>query len=387
MATAASTTASVPASIGDSEFDRDTAVTRREPGVYDIDLSAGWTIINAVNGELSPGRHRPRPRRRPAARRPRFTVSAHYLTASSPGPAVIRTDVVRVGRTLSTGQASLLQYDDEGREIERIRVLASYGDLAALPEDVRTTAEPPVLPPLDQCFGAQDAPGHRPVPGSSAIADRLFLKLDPATLGWALGQPSGKGEMRGWFGLADGRDSRTVSAACRLLSASSTSATPQLGRVTEVPVEGGGGHAHGAGDLAQAQAAEALLGEELQRGVHERLPGLLLLGLPDAEGVTHAMQLTTVLRVWEAREASTLEVSEQLLLQAFTDPTLRVVTASVQRIERDLMLFLVAALLLLGVAMGSVAHAPLPVTLVAAAVIGVWLVIFAIRERSRARHH
>ncbi|MFE0134226.1 hypothetical protein ACFWY6_22085 [Streptomyces sp. NPDC059037] len=49
------------------------------------------------------------------------------------------------------------------------------------------------------------------------------------------------------------------------------------------------------------------------------------------------------------------------------------------------MLFLVAALLLLGVAMGSVAHAPLPVTLVAAAVIGVWLLVFAIRER-RGQH-
>ncbi|MCF3118612.1 hypothetical protein IPZ68_02650 [Streptomyces arenae] len=45
------------------------------------------------------------------------------------------------------------------------------------------------------------------------------------------------------------------------------------------------------------------------------------------------------------------------------------------------MLFLVAALLLLGVAMGTVAHAPLPVTAVAAAVIGVWLVVFAVRER------
>lgn len=49
------------------------------------------------------------------------------------------------------------------------------------------------------------------------------------------------------------------------------------------------------------------------------------------------------------------------------------------------MLFLVAALLLLGVVLGSVAHAPLPVTLVAAAVIGLWLVVFAIRER-HARH-
>ncbi|MFH8611984.1 hypothetical protein ACH4D5_31325 [Streptomyces sp. NPDC018029] len=49
------------------------------------------------------------------------------------------------------------------------------------------------------------------------------------------------------------------------------------------------------------------------------------------------------------------------------------------------MLFIVAALMLLGVAMGTVAHAPLPVTLVAAAVIGVWLAVFALRER-HARH-
>ncbi|MFE6960519.1 hypothetical protein [Streptomyces sp. NPDC057696] len=51
------------------------------------------------------------------------------------------------------------------------------------------------------------------------------------------------------------------------------------------------------------------------------------------------------------------------------------------------MLFLVAALLLLGVALGSVAHAPLPVTLAAAAVIGIWLVVFAVRERTVRRRH
>ncbi|GAQ67385.1 thioesterase family protein [Streptomyces scabiei] len=195
--------ASVQATAGDSEFDRDTAVTRRAPGVYDIDLSAGWTIIGAVNGGyllavLGRALADTLPHGDP------FTISAHYLTASQPGPAVVRTDVVRTGRTLSTGQASLFQYDDAGREIERIRVLASYGDLDALPDDVRTTATPPAFPPVEQCFGPQDAPG--PVPGGSAITDRLFLKLDPATLGWALGAPSGKGEMRSWFGLADGRD-------------------------------------------------------------------------------------------------------------------------------------------------------------------------------------
>ncbi|MEU8485576.1 thioesterase family protein [Streptomyces sp. NBC_01445] len=194
--------------IGDSEFDRDTAVTRREPGVYDIDLSAGWTIISAVNGGyllavLGRALGDALPHSDP------FTISAHYLTASRPGPAVIRTDVVRTGRTLSTGQASLFQYDDEGAEVERIRVLASYGDLDALPDDVRTTAKPPHFPPVEQCFGAQDGP--TPIKGSSAITERLALKLDPATLGWAIGSPSGKGEMRAWFGLADGRDADPLS--------------------------------------------------------------------------------------------------------------------------------------------------------------------------------
>ncbi|MGI5194686.1 hypothetical protein ACQEVY_13820 [Streptomyces sp. CA-288835] len=49
------------------------------------------------------------------------------------------------------------------------------------------------------------------------------------------------------------------------------------------------------------------------------------------------------------------------------------------------MLFLVAALLLLGVVLGTVAHAPLPFTLVAAAVIGAWLAVFAVRERHSRR--
>ena len=207
-ASAPAATTATRATIGDSEFDRDTAVARRAPGVYDIDLSAGWTIISAVNGGyllavLGRALADALPHSDP------FTISAHYLTASQPGPAVIRTDTVRTGRTLSTGQASLFQYDDEGREVERIRVLASYGDLDTLPDDVRTTARPPLFPPMDQCFGPEDGPA--PVSGSSAIADSLMLKLDPSTHGRALGAPTGKGEMRSWFGLADGRDADPLS--------------------------------------------------------------------------------------------------------------------------------------------------------------------------------
>ncbi|MDI3423206.1 hypothetical protein [Streptomyces luteolus] len=49
------------------------------------------------------------------------------------------------------------------------------------------------------------------------------------------------------------------------------------------------------------------------------------------------------------------------------------------------MIALVAALLLLGVLLGSVAQLPLSVSLVAAAVIAGWLAAFAVREQL-ARH-
>ncbi|WP_433340517.1 thioesterase family protein [Streptomyces sp. CA-253872] len=202
--------ATAPASIGNSEFDRDTAVSRRGPGVFDATLSEGWTIINAVNGGyllalVGRALGEELPHSDP------FSITAHYLTASRPGPAEIRTETVRTGRTLSTGQASLVQYDAQGAPVERLRVLASYGDLDALDPEVRTSAKPPVLPPVEQCLGTSDVPEGKVVPGSNAITERLLLKLDPATIGWAVGQPSGKGEARAWFGLADGRDADPLS--------------------------------------------------------------------------------------------------------------------------------------------------------------------------------
>lgn len=196
------------ATIGNSEFDRDTAPVTRpgEPDAHDIELSAGWTIARAVNGgyllavaarALTAVLPHPDP----------FTVTAHYLTPCEPGPAVVRTEVIRTGRTLSAGCARLLQTGKDGTEVERLRVTGSYGDLAALPDDVRTSAKPPVLPPYEECPGGREAPGAWPViPGSTEIMDRLDMRLDPATAGWAFGRPSGIGEMRGWLGLADGRD-------------------------------------------------------------------------------------------------------------------------------------------------------------------------------------
>ncbi|MEU0335528.1 hypothetical protein [Streptomyces sp. NPDC006193] len=49
------------------------------------------------------------------------------------------------------------------------------------------------------------------------------------------------------------------------------------------------------------------------------------------------------------------------------------------------MLFLVAALMLFGVVLGTAAHVPPTVTAVMAAVIAAWLGVFALRERHGRR--
>jgi acyl-CoA thioesterase len=194
-----------------SEFDTGSAVTAREsePGVYDAALGEGWRIGGGINGGLLlavAGRALSREfgadGDRPGHPDP-LAISAYYLTPGEPGPATVRTSVVRRGRAVSTGQASLYQ-DKDGEPVERFRVLATYGDLAAVDGDVTTTAVPPQLPPPEDCLAAAEAPPS--FLKHASLLQRLDLRLDPATTGWAMGRPSGNGVIRGWLRMADGRE-------------------------------------------------------------------------------------------------------------------------------------------------------------------------------------
>jgi acyl-coenzyme A thioesterase PaaI-like protein len=202
----AMTTTTEPCREQASEFDRGTAVTAvpGAPGRYAAELDGGWRIGGGINGGLLlavAGRALSAelgPHRDP------FSVTAHYLSASRPGPAEIRTEVYKRGRSLSTAGAVLVQPEPDGTERERLRVLATYGDLDALDGPVRTTAEPPDLPSPEQCIGSALAPAE--LRARAELLERLDLRLDPACVGWALGEPSGRGVIQGWLRLADGRE-------------------------------------------------------------------------------------------------------------------------------------------------------------------------------------
>jgi hypothetical protein len=196
-----------PGPSGLSELDRAITLAPRpeDPTTYDAQLTAAWQIGDGVNGGLlmsllanalrsatADGPH-PDP----------LSMSAYYLSASTAGAATVRTEVVRAGRSLTSLACSLTQSHGDS-EVERIRALATYGDLTGLPPDAHTTATPPDLPPVELCVSASDAP---PTDAMSQVEflQRLDLRLDPACMGWSVGKPSGRGLLQGWLRMADGR--------------------------------------------------------------------------------------------------------------------------------------------------------------------------------------
>ncbi len=190
-----------------SEFDRGIALTAQpgRPGSYAVDLDPGWQVAAGVNGGLllaalgNALRHTFQGDGHPDP----LAISAYYLSASRPGPATVRTEVLRRGRSMSTGTASLVQVDGE-QEAERLRATATYGDLDTLTSEVRTATAPPDLPEPDRCLGSDLAPAD--FKANAPILSRFDLRLDPDCVGWALGKPSGRGVLQGWLRLADGRE-------------------------------------------------------------------------------------------------------------------------------------------------------------------------------------
>ena len=179
------------------EFDADTDVTSLGAGAYSAGISARWNVGDKPNG----GYLMAIALRAAAAELPLpdpFTATAHYLRAAQPGPAMLDVEVVRAGRTHATAQVRVHQQD-----AEIVRVLATFGDLAALDGPTHRSAGPPALPPLAECLR-----GRARMPDGSIVpmAERFEAAVHPDMLSWIRGEPTGRAELGAWLRFADGRE-------------------------------------------------------------------------------------------------------------------------------------------------------------------------------------
>jgi hypothetical protein len=181
------------------EWDGQTSVRESGEGAYAADLADGWRVGGGLNGGYLLSVMGNAVKASVPSKPDPIAVSAHYLSASVPGPAVVETRVLRQGGSLATVAAELRQADDV-----RITALATYGDLSGLPTEKTNFSAEPVLPPRAECVSNEFAPAE--MRAIAPVMDRFDMLFDPATIGWAVGEPSGRGHLQAWFRLKDGRD-------------------------------------------------------------------------------------------------------------------------------------------------------------------------------------
>ena len=190
----------VPTMTDELEFDRLTAVSRTEPGRYTAELAPGWVVGGGINGGYLLAVMGRAVRAELATRPDPLAVSAHYLSAPLPGPALVTVDVRREGGSVATAAVEVVQ---DGAA--RVTALATMGDLSRFTERspaVRTTATEPVLPAPEECFSSSDAPQE--MKAFVPMLDRFDLRLDPTHAVWG-GSPRMTGAVSGWFRWPDGR--------------------------------------------------------------------------------------------------------------------------------------------------------------------------------------
>jgi acyl-coenzyme A thioesterase PaaI-like protein len=188
----------VPQNDEQSAFDAATGVRRAEGGELVADLDPGWDVGGGI---LNGGYLLAVVARAAAVDSPHphpVAVSASYLRATPPGPATLTVTPGPAGRTLA--HSSVLLSGGDGPTLSAQVTTATLGD------DRPMHSRPmPEVPSVEQCRSADagDDLGGHPVP-EVGLRRRVDTRLDPATAGWAVGEPSGEPVMRAWVRLADG---------------------------------------------------------------------------------------------------------------------------------------------------------------------------------------
>lgn len=173
-----------------SSYLKATAVTRRDESTYDVALDLGWAIGgNPHGGYLMATVAKAAV---DAAGDPHaLAVSTHFLRPPSGGPAEVRVELVKRGRTASTVRATLWQ-DDKAR----LDMLLTTGRLPDEAPEYAATAMPDILSP-EECRARQETGA------TIELADHVDVRIDPRT---SLSNGGGVPVIRGWMSFRDGTE-------------------------------------------------------------------------------------------------------------------------------------------------------------------------------------
>ena len=185
-------------------FDAATAVRPTEhDDVFEAVVDERWTVGDKPNGgyllALLGRAAREVARRHGAPGWEVQSASVTYLRPPDLAPALVRTEILRQGRTASHVRAVLSQ---SGTDL--VDAVFILGELAADPNP-RYDAETPLrAPEPDRCVRIRsESPDRVRV----AFLDAVELRLDPAALPFGESPPAAgtPAELRGWSRFADGR--------------------------------------------------------------------------------------------------------------------------------------------------------------------------------------
>jgi hypothetical protein len=129
-----------------------------------------------------------------------FPIAASAIYASVPdcGPAELTVEILRSGRSASQALVALTQGG-----ATQVTGQFTFGGLDHDEAPRYETHDEIVVPPFGDCVRL---PSVNPSGFHVGILDGSEQRLDPATLGWASGGPTGHGELRGWVRFEDGTD-------------------------------------------------------------------------------------------------------------------------------------------------------------------------------------
>lgn len=175
-------------------FDVDTAVLRHDADHFTGQVARGYGVVDgAPNGGYVTAIAARALQDRLGAPHP-VTVTTHFLRPAVEAAVEIRTEAMKDTGRHRTGAARMLQ---DGVEV--LRITGTFTDLGRADGPSWTDVEPAEVPPPADCIRLGDQEKAPPIFG------RTDLRLTPASLGWAVGQRSGRPDVRGWTGVV-GRD-------------------------------------------------------------------------------------------------------------------------------------------------------------------------------------